>query len=58
MGTSGTIANVLDQDKVQCSSCHDVHEQESVAGTNLLRVAQTVAQGGNPSGLCLTCHVK
>ncbi|MEK7222832.1 MAG: hypothetical protein AAB156_01005, partial [Pseudomonadota bacterium] len=58
MGTSGTIANVLDQDKVQCSSCHDVHDQESVAGTNLLRVAQTVAQGGNPSGLCLTCHVK
>ncbi len=58
MGTSGTIANVLDQDKVQCSSCHDVHDQESVAGTSLLRVAQTVAQGGNPSGLCLTCHVK
>lgn len=58
MGTSGTIASVLDNGKVQCSSCHDVHDQESVAGTNLLRVAQTVAQGGNPSGLCLTCHVK
>ncbi len=58
MGTSGTIAHVLDAGKVQCSSCHDVHDQESVAGTNLLRVAQTAAQGGNPSGLCLTCHVK
>ena len=58
MGTSGTIADVLDNGKVQCSSCHDVHDQESVAGTHLLRVAQTVAQGGAASGLCLTCHDK
>jgi len=29
-----------------------------VAGTHLLRVAQTVAQGGVASGLCLTCHDK
>ncbi len=59
MGTSGTIADVLDAGKVQCSSCHDVHDQESVAGTHLLRVAQqTVAGAGEPSGLCLTCHIK
>jgi hypothetical protein len=58
MGTSGTIASVLDNGKVQCSSCHDVHDQESVAGSHLLRVAQTVAQGGTASGLCLTCHIK
>jgi len=58
MGASGTIANVLDNGKVQCSSCHDVHDQESVANTHLLRVAQTVAQGGTASGLCLTCHIK
>jgi hypothetical protein len=58
MGTSGAIASVLDNGKVQCSTCHDVHDQESVAGTRLLRVAQTVAEGGNPSGLCLTCHIK
>lgn len=56
MGTSGTIADVLDGGKVQCSSCHDVHDQESVAGTHLLRVAQNVA--GSRSGLCLTCHIK
>jgi len=55
MGTSGTIEDVLDNGKVQCSSCHDVHDQESVAGTHLLRVAQT---GTTPSGLCLTCHNK
>lgn len=58
MGTSGTIDDVLDAGKVQCSSCHDVHDQESVANTHLLRVAQSVAQGGDPSGLCLTCHIK
>ncbi len=58
IGTSGTIADVLDNGKVQCSSCHDVHDQESIPGTHLLRVAQTVAQGGSASGLCLTCHIK
>ncbi|MEK6776773.1 MAG: cytochrome C [bacterium] len=58
MGLSGTIADVLDGGKVQCSSCHDVHDQESVALTHLLRVAQTVAQGGTASGLCLSCHIK
>jgi len=55
MGASGTIADVLDHGKVQCSSCHDVHDQAAVAGTHLLRVAQT---GATPSGLCLTCHNK
>ena len=59
MGTSGTIADVLDNGKVQCSSCHDVHDSsEAVAGTHLMRVAQSVAQGGVASGLCLTCHDK
>ncbi len=57
MGASGTIADVLDNGKVQCSSCHDVHDQESVAGTHLLRVAQKDMGGGEQaSGLCLTCH--
>ncbi len=58
MGLSGTIADVLDNGKVQCSSCHDVHDQESVPNTNLLRVAQSATQGGTASGLCLTCHIK
>ncbi len=61
MGGSGlTIEDVLEGGKVQCSSCHDVHDSpgESVAGTHLLRVAQSAGQGGDPSGLCLTCHIK
>ncbi len=52
------IAATLDNGKVQCSTCHDVHDQESVAGTHLLRAANSPAEGGVPSGLCLTCHVK
>ena len=60
MGASGTIADVLENgDTVQCSSCHDVHDQpnESVPGTHLLRVSQKASMGA-PSGLCLTCHIK
>lgn len=62
MGTSGTIADVLfgtaPTATVECSSCHDVHDQNAAAGTHLLRVANTVASGGAASGLCLTCHDK
>ena len=58
MGLSGVINDVLDNGRVQCSSCHDVHDQESVANTHLLRVPQTIGQGGVASGLCLTCHIK
>ena len=56
--SGATVASTLDNGKVQCSTCHDVHAQEAVAGTHLLRTAQRVADGGVASGLCLTCHVK
>lgn len=60
MGSSGTIEDVLEPTaagmKVQCSSCHDVHDGvgESVPNTHLLRVSNTAPA----SGLCLTCHKK
>jgi len=60
MGGSGSIEDVLEGgDTVQCSTCHDVHDQpgESVPGTPLLRVGQK-ASTGQPSGLCLSCHIK
>ena len=59
MGASGTIESILEGGLVQCSSCHDVHDQpgESVPGTHLLRVSQKASQGP-ASGLCLTCHIK
>lgn len=57
---SGTIQDVLEPTsagfKVQCSSCHDVHDGvgEAVPDTHLLRVSNETP----PSGLCLTCHNK
>ena len=56
-GGTGTVADLLDTgDKVQCSSCHDVHNTESVAGEPyLLRVDNTGTSG---SDLCLACHGK
>lgn len=54
-----TVASTLNDNKVQCSTCHDVHNQESVSGTHLLRTAQKdMGAGEAASGLCLTCHVK
>ena len=50
-GLGGTIgADMLISDKMQCSSCHDVHRK--VVHPNLL----VMSNGG--SALCLTCHNK
>ncbi len=60
LGMSGTIGDVLDNGKVQCSTCHDVHAEEAIAGTHLLRqaVKQSLATDGRASSLCRTCHLK
>ncbi len=54
MGGSGTIADVLEGNVMQCSACHDVHDApiEAVGGTPLLRVTDA------GSAICLACHVK
>jgi predicted CXXCH cytochrome family protein len=56
---SGTVANLLEAGsdgipRVQCNSCHDVHNTQSAggAGSYLLRIDN----GG--SDLCLACHDK
>ena len=48
----GTISADLlnDSDKLECSSCHDVHNADS--NPHLLRIDNT------GSALCLTCHDK
>lgn len=52
-GGSQTIASVLENGKVQCSSCHDVHNSALEAfGDALLRNVMT------GSALCLDCHNK
>ncbi len=50
----GTIkAKMLYSDKVECSSCHDVHNSGS-ASTN----GHMLLLSNNASALCLTCHNK
>jgi predicted CXXCH cytochrome family protein len=50
MGVSGPISEVLEGGKIQCSSCHDAHDEESVAATKLLRTEKT--------SICIVCHKK
>jgi len=51
-GLGGTIAeDMLISGKMQCSSCHDVHN--SAVGTSSLLLKSNAA-----SALCLTCHDK
>jgi predicted CXXCH cytochrome family protein len=47
---TGTIADVLDGGKVQCSSCHDVHDKGGFAGLLQMTNAGSV--------MCLACHDK
>jgi predicted CXXCH cytochrome family protein len=50
-GLGGTIRdNLLFNDRLECASCHDVHNSHNQA--NLL------VKNNSGSALCLTCHVK
>lgn len=50
-GLGGTItSDLLFGNKMECASCHDVHNRYNVA--HLLRISNTHSQ------LCLTCHRK
>jgi predicted CXXCH cytochrome family protein len=50
-GLGGTIqANLLYSNRMECASCHDVHNKAGIA--KLLRLSNTTSQ------LCLTCHIK
>ena len=50
-GPTSTIdADLLFSSKVECASCHDVHNTQNIA--KLLTVSNA------DSGLCLTCHDK
>jgi predicted CXXCH cytochrome family protein len=51
--STGTIkADMLFSNRMECASCHDVHNTKAVPGTKLL-VKDTAG-----SALCLTCHNK
>ncbi len=52
-GSSGTInSDMLFSNRMECASCHDVHNTKAVPGTKLL--VKDIAG----SALCLTCHNK
>lgn len=52
-GLGGTIsADLLIGGKMECASCHDVHNTVAVNGTKLL------VKTNAGSALCLTCHAK
>jgi predicted CXXCH cytochrome family protein len=52
-GSTGTIsADMLFLNRMECSSCHDVHNTKAVPGTKLL------VKDNAGSALCLTCHNK
>ena len=52
-GSSGTISqDMLFNGRMECTSCHDVHNTKAVPGTKLLLKDNT------GSALCLTCHNK
>lgn len=53
--STGTIAsNLLKGGKVECASCHDVHN--SASGTAVQSKLLRITNAG--SALCLTCHAK
>ncbi len=50
-GLGGTIAaDMLEANKLQCSSCHDVHNGSGIS--------KLLVKSNAGSALCLTCHVK
>lgn len=52
-GLGGTIENdLLIDKKLECSSCHDVHNGASEEAQHLL------VKANSGSALCLTCHIK
>lgn len=60
MANGDTVASLLVNGRVECSTCHDVHNRESVPATHLLREATKGVDvtGAGASALCFVCHDK
>jgi predicted CXXCH cytochrome family protein len=50
--TGGFVSDLLYSNKVECASCHDVHNTKSAGNLKLLNVTN------DGSTLCLSCHNK
>lgn len=60
MENGDTVASLLVNDRLECSTCHDVHNKDSVPDTHLLRKGTKGANvtGAGASDLCFVCHDK
>ncbi len=58
MSNGDTVSSLLVNGRVECSTCHDVHDRESVPSTHLLRASTKGADvtGVGASDLCFVCH--
>lgn len=58
-GLGGTINHdLLIGGKMQCSSCHDVHNNVAGSGSPAVFPANLLVKSNAASALCLTCHNK
>ena len=57
MGNQTIDKAMLQNGKLQCSSCHDVHKQKGVASSSTIMLVIGGSAGAG-SKLCLTCHIK
>ncbi|MBI5326223.1 MAG: cytochrome C [Ignavibacteriae bacterium] len=65
-GLGGTIAqDLLINNKLECTSCHDVHIHRNTAGCSgchqmhpFQTVSLSLRKSNSGSALCLTCHIK
>lgn len=58
MDNGDTVSSLLVNGRVECSTCHDVHNKDSVPNTHLLRESTKGANltGAGASDLCFVCH--
>lgn len=55
-----SVKALLEDGRVECATCHDVHGDDAASGTPLLRPVNAGANlsGAGASSLCLLCHDK
>ncbi len=60
MGDGRSVQALLEDGRVECATCHDVHTNEVIGNASLLRLPTSGANisGSGASDLCLVCHDK
>ncbi len=60
MGDGRSVLALLEDGRVECATCHDVHARDITSNRAMLRTTNTGANlsGSGASDLCLVCHDK